>query len=281
MHQTVYYNGEYKHLNDVHISINDRGFLYGHSIYESISIVNQKPILLNEHFTRLNNGLSTLGISNPISIEVLESIINHLCELNESETYIKCYIQITAGSTLERNYSHFDTPNVLIRFYPWEKRENKNYKAILVDDKRWGLCHVKSNSLAYNALAGKMASEQNAIEAIFVKDNFIQECTTSNLFIVVNNVLYTPDIDQQLLHGVTRQWVIDCAKNLNINVIEKKIHIDELLYADEVFISASFKGVHPIIIINDKIINNHNVGTITTTLQKHYNQYAYGTIHTD
>lgn len=278
MHNTVFYNGQYKNIKDVHISINDRGFLYGHSIYESISIVDQKPLLLKEHFKRLSNGLFALGIENTLTLTTLKDIIGHLCNENDQQKFIKCYIQITAGETLERNYSNFSKPNVLIRFYAWNKLESNNHKAILIDDKRWGLCHIKSNSLAYNALAGKTASEQNAIEAIFIKENFIQECSTSNLFICINNTLYTPSISEQLLHGITRQWVINCAKKLKINVIEKKIHLDELLYADEVFITASYKGVHPITKINDKIINHDEIGEITKLLQENYNQYAYGKI---
>ena len=278
MHNTIYYNGQFKNIDDVNISINDRGYLYGHSVYESISIINQKALLLPEHFNRLSSGLHALGIKNPLTLTSLEAIIQELCDVNDNQKYIKCYLQITAGDTSERNYSNFSTPNVLVRFYEWNKNENNNFKAIIVDDKRWGLCHVKSNSLAYNALAGKMASEQNAIEAIFIKDYFVQECSTSNLFICLNNTLYTPKTSEQLLHGVTREWVINCAKRHDIHTVEKKIHLDELLYADEVFITASYKGVHPITMINDKIINNNNVGEITQRLQEYYNQYAYDTI---
>ena len=66
MHDTVYYNEQFKNINDVHISINDRGYLYGHSIYESISIINQRALLLPEHFNRLSSGLHVLGIENPL-----------------------------------------------------------------------------------------------------------------------------------------------------------------------------------------------------------------------
>ena len=270
MYNTVYDNGQFKHLNDVHIHINDRGFLYGHSVYESICITNSQPFLFEEHYLRLRQGLKKMGISETLSSSDLLSIIETLCETNQVTSDAKCYIQITAGDTEERNYTHFGSPNVIVRLYEWKKTPITNYKAILIEDLRWGLCHVKSNSLAYNAIAGKKAHEANAIEVIFIRDEFVQECSTSNIFICQEDKLYTPDSSQQFLHGITRQWVLDHAREMNIEVIEKPIHVDELYHADEVFITASYKGVHPIMRINDKIINQERIGTITKILQEAY-----------
>ena len=275
MFDTVYHNGRFKKTNDVHISINDRGFLYGHSVYESICIIDNHLLLFDEHVNRLYEGLKQLSIPIKLSKESLKKNIKKLCEINGVTSHAKCYIQITAGDTIERNYSDFGQPNIIIRLYEWQRKEINNHKVILIDDLRWGLCHVKSNSLAYNALAGKRAHEQNAIEVIFIRDNFVQECSTSNIFICQENKVYTPDKSQQFLHGVTRQWVIDQAQKLNINVIEKPIHIDELYHADEVFITASYKGIHPITSINDKIINQHKIGTITKKLKEAYHHACH------
>lgn len=279
MFDTVYHNGHFKKTNDVHISINDRGFLYGHSVYESICIIHNRPLFFEEHVNRLHDGLKKLSIPITLTKQALETIVEKLCEINRVTSHAKCYIQITAGDTTERNYTNFEKPNIIIRLYEWKRTEITNHKAILIDDLRWGLCHVKSNSLAYNAIAGKVAHQNDAIEVIFLRNSFVQECSTSNIFICQENKIYTPDKSQQLLHGVTRQWVIDKAREKNINVIEKPIHIDELLHADEVFITASYKGIHPITCINDKIINQNTIGTITKKLQEAYH-HACHTIST-
>ena len=182
----------------------------------------------------------------------------------------KCYIQITAGDTQSRNYINFNKPNVLIRLYEWPEKEINNYKAVLTEDKRWSMCHVKSNSLAYNAISGHYAHQSDAIEVIFTSNECIQECSTSNIFIVKNNTLLTPSVDHQLLNGVTRQWVIDRAKEAMIDVHETTIHTTDLLNADEIFITASFKGVHPITQIDQYVINHGMIGPVTTLLKKYY-----------
>lgn len=275
MYDIVYHNGHYKKINDVNIGINDRGFLYGHSVYESIAIFNGNALFLEEHFSRLAHGLNALDIPNTFDCKKIKEIIDDLCKRNNIQENVKCYIQITAGDTELRNYTDFGTPNIIIRFYEWNTKQSLSHKAILMDDLRWGLCHVKSNSLAYNAIAGKKASLNQAVEVIFIKDNYVQECSTSNVFICQENTIYTPDNSQQLLPGVTRQWVINNASTLGIDVVQRKIHIDELIHADEVFITASYKGIHPITSINGKAINQNKIGNITLKIQENYHNECY------
>jgi len=110
-----------------------------------------------------------------------------------------------------------------------------------------------------------------ATEILFLKDNKVYECSTSNIFIVKKSIFYTPK--NNILQGITRKAVIDLLNKNKFKVIEKDISEKELFAADEIFITATNKKVLPVIKINKKIIGNGKVGDLTKQIQQLFDNY--------
>jgi len=132
---------------------------------------------------------------------------------------------------------------------------------------------IKSLNYLYHMLAMVRAREQGAHEALFVaSDDSVVEGATSNVFSVANGVLTTPPEDAGLLPGITREVVIELARKEGLDVREAPLALDELLAADEAFLTGSVKEVMPLIAINERRIGSGSPGPITRLLHRRYRE---------
>ena len=114
------------------------------------------------------------------------------------------------------------------------------------------------------------AKKHDVEEVILIRDGIVTECSSSNLFLVTNNCIFTHPKGPYILPGITREVVIDCAKYCDIEVKEVTFNKDSLMDADEVWISSSTREVVPITRIDDKSINNGKVGEIWSLIYDRY-----------
>ena len=114
------------------------------------------------------------------------------------------------------------------------------------------------------------AKNHGVEEVILIRDGIVTECSSSNLFLVKNNCIYTHHKGPYILPGITRELIIDCAKYSDIEVKEVTFNKDSLMDADEVWISSSTREVVPITCIDDKPINNGRVGEIWSLIYDRY-----------
>ena len=136
-------------------------------------------------------------------------------------------------------------------------------------DKRWMQCDIKSISLLYNSYAKTIAHKQGAFEAILLRDGIVTEGCSSNVFIIKNNTIKTSPESNLILPGVTRSFVVNSViKDSDYDVRVENFSEEELLDADEIFITNSTQGILPITHINNKEINNAECGDITSKLYK-------------
>ncbi len=117
-------------------------------------------------------------------------------------------------------------------------------KAALVEDIRWLHCDIKSLNLLGNILAKQEAQDSGCSEAILHRDRIVTEGSSSNVAIIKNGVLYTHQADRYILNGITRQVILDLCRKNDILFEEKAFTIDELLSADEAFISSTTAEIH-------------------------------------
>ena len=119
----------------------------------------------------------------------------------------------------------------------------------------------------------KTKREKNVLEVLFVSKGSVLECTGSNIFIVQDGALITPS--EGVLLGITRKVVLDIARP-HFTIEERAISVEEMLAADEVFITGSFKEVVPVVKIDDKRIAQGAPGPITKKVIELFNQFASG-----
>ena len=272
--EVVYLNGNYSPKQETTLSILDRGFLFGDGVYELIPIYNKKIFYIDAHLERLKSSLQQINIAPSLleDVDIVE-IINRLIDQNNYDDYF-IYIHISRGVDQKRNhiYSQDYEPTILImgeNYVPFNRDVIINgKKAILEDDYRWLKSNIKSTSLLANVLIKNKANDNDAYEALLLRDGFLTEGSASNVFMVKDGIIKTPRLSNKLLPGITRKFLVDLISQHRLEYSECDISKHELLDADEIFCSSSTNPVVPITQVNDKIICE-SAGSISLDLYKH------------
>lgn len=258
-------NGESKHS----IEFSDRGFQYGDGLFETIEVLNGKPLFLKQHLQRLFQGCRKLLIPPPeISILSKEAF---LISQHSNRAVLK--LMVTRGSG-GRGYRQPDNilPTRLFSLHPFpEYPEIYKIQGIAARfcEIRLGLNPFLAGLKHMNRLEQVMARSEwdsdEIQEGLMLDINgHVIEGTMSNVFLVKNNILYTPEIELCGVTGIIRNIVIQLANNNQISFIEKTITQEAINNADELFISNSIIGIWPIKRIADK---QYKIGPLTKQLQ--------------
>lgn len=273
MSNLIYYNGQFKEKGEVYIDPEDRGYLFADGVYEVIVAEEGRLFKLEEHFARLER--SALGLD--ILLDDYKGLQEAAVKLLEGSGYpkAKLYIQVTRG-TETRNHAYSDglQPNVLMMVSrlagnPAEYFQ-KGVKAITIPDERWSRCHIKAISLLPNVLAKTRAKREGAFEAIQIRDGFVTDGSSSNIFLVEDEIVITPPATNYILNGITRVVVLELAAKLGYLTREESISPDRLFAADQVFLTGTTTEVMPVCAIDGKKIGSGQPGRITMKL---YNAY--------
>ncbi len=276
MNPYCYFNGEYLNLDQIKISPYDVGVLRGYGVFDVMTTQNKKAFLLDEHWTRLKNSAKTLNLEIPLSLDEYKKTISTLLEKNNfSKSNIRTIL--TGGISCnafvpEKKKETFyilveEAQNLPEKFY------TNGAKVITINYKR-NLPHAKITNYIMAIKHQKEKEENDALEIIYTKNNQALEATTSNFFIVRNNKIITSH--KNILHGMTRNLVLKLAKENNIKTEEREIKTEELLKADEVFLTASNKNIVPIVKINQVQIGNGQPGDITKKLMNIFSKFVKG-----
>ena len=271
----VYLNGKFILKSEAFISVMDRGFLFGDGVYEVFPVYNGLILGLESHLKRLQKGLDAINIVNPYDKKGWISIINKLISYHQENSKQAIYLQISRGCDDDRKHTHGKLePTVYMQSSPFKSQTKDDLligsDAITRDDTRWSQCDTKATSLLANIMFAQEAKNHGVEEVILIRDGIVTECSSSNLFLVKNNSVYTHPKGPYILPGITREIAIDCAKYCDIEVKEVTFDKDSLMDADEVWISSSTREIVPINRIDNSLINNGKVGEIWSLIYDRY-----------
>lgn len=277
----VYLNGEYKPKQSATISIMDRGFLFGDSIYEVIPVYQGNLTGGHEHFERMQKSLAAIFIDCPFKnyAEFKNTCITLLNKNNLNNSDCAIYFQISRGNEMQRKHRipKNITPTVVGFCKPAERYDettlNKGFCAITHQDTRRDNNHIKSTALLTNVLIFEEARNQDCIEAILLRSGNVLECTSSNLFIVKDSTLITPTLSDYILAGVTRSLILRFAQEQNIPTQETIVSEIMLRDADEIWVTGSTKEICPIVQLDNKPVGDGNVGPMWQRFHKLYQQF--------
>lgn len=256
----VYLNGQFIAPDEAKVSVFDRGFMFGDSVYEVIPFYQGVGFRLDEHLKRLEYSLAELNI--PLDLD-LKPILHQLIELNGNGN-LSVYIQVTRGNPGKRSHvvEGVLEPTVFLCCQPitavFQKTtpEVEGIKVIVRDDLRWRRCDIKSTNLLPNIIGQQQAKEAGAAETLLIRDGLLTEGTSSNLFVVEQDCIITPKVSKEILTGTTRQFVLELAKRHDIAFKEDDIGYQRLILADEVWISSSTRAVLPVLEVDGHKIGN-------------------------
>jgi len=272
----IYLNGQFTALEKAKISVLDRGFLFGDSVYEVIPVYAQKCFYLSAHLTRLKQSLSGVDIENPKTDQQWSDLFKQLIIQNDQASAQYIYLQISRGADSYRDHCAPKniTPTVfamLNDIAPAKKDlAETGVKAITLDDDRWKFCNIKSTLLLPNILARTKAAQNDAIEAILIRDNIVVEGAASNIFMIQDGVIYTQPKSHQILAGITRDIVLNLAKERGTTVKEVVFSTGALFAADEVWMTSSTKEILPICMIDQQKINTGKPEKLWKIYQQKY-----------
>ena len=272
MPEIAYINNSFIPLGEAFVPINDRGYLFADGIYEVIVTRGGKPFLINEHLERLQKSADGILLKLPVLLSELSEIIERgINEAGFDETMV--YIQITRGIEPRRhNYSNNIKAKLTMTFRPhpeYDLQLTLNGVAIItVPEIRWSRCDIKSTALLPNIMMKQKAVEKKCMESLFVtEEGLVRECTTANIFFVKDKALYTPPADQHILGGITRAYILRQAAAYDIKTVEQQCTIEEVLKADEVFITSSTVDLMPVVKIDETTIADGRPGPLSKTIK--------------
>jgi len=274
-------NGKLCKPEEAFINVFDRAVLYGDGVYETLRTYEGKVFLYEEHFKRLQSSLRMLNIkTNYTSEELYQEIIKTIKAADNKESMIRLIIS-RGISTINLNPNYSYGPTLIIIVQPYEPFPEECYKSgvsLIISEIRRNPVEslnpaIKSLNLLNNFLAYKEAMEKNAFDAILLNTRgYISEGTTFNVFWVKKDILYTPSEKVGILLGVTRDLILNISKKMGINVRKGFYRKEEILDADESFITSTLKEIIPVRQINGKMIGKICPGDITSALMKSFKE---------
>ena len=275
MNRIVFINGSYVKEENAKISIFDRGLLFSDAVYEVTAVIDNKLVDFPSHVKRLIQSLNKLKIDYKFNEKTLLEIHKNLLNKNPfSNNEGLIYLQVSRGSA-ERDFlikKNSLSPNIFA--FTQEKiltDLTQGLKIITKEDLRWQRRDIKTTQLIYASLSKTEAHDIGADDAWFLdEDNYINEGTSNNAYIIDNNTIITRNLSNKLLPGITRQTILEVAKNLKLNIEERAFTVNEAFTANEAFISSATTLILPVIEINRNIIGNGKIGPITAILRETY-----------
>ncbi|OAS82808.1 MULTISPECIES: D-amino-acid transaminase [Metabacillus] len=274
--EKVIFNGSITERSQLNIDIEDRGYQFGDGVYEVIRVYNRSLFTGEEHLQRLIDSAESIQIKIPYTIAEMKNLLLKLIEENNLFLGI-IYLQITRGVSQRTHlFPSADVEPSFVAYTrelqsPTEAME-KGVTAITVEDIRWLRCDIKSLNLLPNLLAKQKASEAGCFEALQHRNGIVTEGSSSNVSIVVDGKIKTHPATNLILNGITRQVIVDiCLKN-GLEIIEEEFSVDEMLQADEIFLSGTTTEIMPIIEIDKQKIEKGEPGPVTKKLQALFNE---------
>ena len=267
--------------DEAFISILDHGFLFGDSIYEVICTDHGKPCFLDEHLKRLYGSASGISLDIPHDPEWIKTQIQAtLDSAGNTESYIRIIVTRGVGD-VDIDPSSCFHPNLIILVKQVPQIPDESYEkgiaVALVSIKRNSRDAldpaVKTGNYLNNVLARVEAQKSGAADAIMVNPwGQLTEGTTSNLFFVRDGRLLTPEKDCGILSGITREKIIQLAQENGMALEEGKWPGEELLHADEIFLSGTVKKVMPVSILDNRPVGTGKPGPITQKMMRLYGE---------
>jgi D-alanine transaminase len=271
---TCYLNGELIPLKDAKVSVMDRAFMFGDAVYEVIPVKRGKAFAAEEHVARLARSLSAIQLDNPHRSAEWIALFERLLEVNEAEQR-SIYVQVTRGAA-DRDHI-FPTnvhPTVLIMLQPGlECSDLIRVNAITTEDIRWLRCDIKSTSLLANVLLRNQARAGNAYDAILIREDYVAEGASTNVFVVNSGRVRTPPLSNMLLPGVTRGLLIEVLAQAGIAIEETEISRRELKRADEIWLVSSTRDILSVALLDDNPVGQDSRYPLATEVHAHFQAY--------
>lgn len=285
----IYIDGEFLPKAEAKVSVFDHGLLYGDGVFEGIRSYNGRVFKLDEHLERLYDSAKSIMLQIPMPIETMKERVLETLRLNHlTEAYIRLVVTRGVGD-LGLDPDKCPTPSIIIiadkiALYP-PKFYEEGLEIVTVSIRRnyAEAINPRIKSLNYlNNILAKIEGKQAGAEEVLMlnAEGYVVECSGDNIFWIKNEVLVTPPVHMGILEGVTRNSVIDLAREAGMRVEERVFTRHDLYIADEIFLTGTAAEVIPVVKVDQRVIGDGQPGKVTQKLIAAFRQFAnnYGTL---
>ena len=272
------------------VSVFDRGFLFGDSVYETVRTYGGRPFLLDRHLVRLARSADGLFLPIPRGVDALGGEIERtLAAAENEEAYIR--IVVTRGHRegfvdLDERTAEDGTVVLIVRplapIAPaaYDEGVDVAVVGVLRTGRRSLDPRIKSGNYLNNILALREAKRLGCFECLMPnRDGELTEGSTSNVFLVKDGALRTPVLDSGLLDGITRGFVLELAAEIGLSVHEERLGLEDIESADGMFMTSSLKEVLPVRRVKNadgEVVWEGGVHDVARRLRARYLAEAYG-----
>jgi D-alanine transaminase len=266
MSEIVYLNGEFMPAEEARIPVLDRGFIFGDGVYEVIPVYSRRPFRLPEHFQRLQRSLDAVRIANPLTLPDWTRLVDEIVARNSGDDQ-SVYLQVTRGVAKRDHAFPKDAKQTVFVMSgplatPGADKIERGVVAVTTTDYRWLRCDVKSVSLLANCLLRQHAVDAGAEEVVMLRDGYLSEGSSSNVFVVRNGVLLAPPKNHLVLPGITYDVILELAGATRVPVEVREIPEAEVRSADELWLTSSTKEVLAITTLDGKPVGSGRPGEV-------------------
>ena len=273
----IFLNDRFVREEDAKVSVFDHGFLYGDGVYETLRAYGGRIFMLSHHLARLRRSASLIGLDVPIAEPGWTPLLEEALKRNAlSDAYIRITISRGEGK-IGLDPSLCPRPTVVVISLPLQPYPARLFQTgvrLVVVSVRRNLAaalspRIKSLNFLNNILAKQEATRSGAFDGLMLNaEGHMTECTTSNIFFVKAGVLHTPSIECGILDGITREVVLSLAREHAIPIQEGSYTPDDVVGADECFLTNTTMEIMPVGDIDKHSIGRSTPGPVTRRLQE-------------
>lgn len=279
----IYLDGQFLPREEAKVSVFDHGLLYGDGVFEGIRAYNGRVFKLEEHVRRLYDSARTIMLEIPLTqAEYCEAVLE-TCRRNQiADGYIRAVVTRGVGD-LGLDPRKCPKASVFIiaagiQLYP-ERCYTEGLKVITCATRRNNPTAldpaIKSLNYLNNILAKIEVNRAGAEEGLMLNDQgYVAEATGDNIFVVRDGRIYTPPVAAGILRGITRDTVMDLARDAELALTEEFFTLQFVYSADELFLTGTAAEVVPVVSVDDRPIGDGKPGPLTQKLIGLFRNYV-------
>jgi branched-chain amino acid aminotransferase len=276
-------NGTVVPAEEARVSVLDNGFAFGDSVYEVLRTYGGLAFEPGRHFRRLRASAARLGFSVPASDALLLAQVDGLlARAGKGESYIRIIVSRGLGDC-SYDFARVQGPTVVMVQKPLPAYPASHYEdgirvaavGVRRNHPRALDPAIKSSNLLNNILAVREAQSRGAEEPVLLnQEGFVAEGASTNVFLARGGMLFTPPLSAGILAGITREVVLELAPGLGIAFREQPLRLDDLLSADEAFMTSTTREVVPVRQVDETLLGHGRPGPLTRRVMEAFRAYA-------
>ena len=258
-------NGQLLPAAQAHLHVSDLGLLRGYAVFDYFRVLGFTPLFIEDYLARFERSARCLNLELPVKLAALQRQVDNLVRAN-SVPDAGVQLLLTGGYTPD-GFTPTE-PNLLVLERPLNPLEPALYERgakLITHEYRRDIPEAKTTNYAVAIQLLPRQRAAGAVDVLYHRDGVVTETARSNVFIVRDGVVMTPR--ENILPGVTRKQVLELARR-HYETLETKVGLQDVLSAEEVFITSTLKGVLPIVSVEGRPIGNGEPGVVARHLGK-------------